>query len=76
MEKLLASLGGDSTDEDLHGILEGMMGQLMSKDVLYDPLKELHENVANGSVRFEIRTTTAQVEGGVSMETYEKKLYA
>ncbi|VDB92416.1 unnamed protein product [Peniophora sp. CBMAI 1063] len=43
LEKLLASLGGDSTDEDLHGILEGMMGQLMSKDVLYDPLKELHE---------------------------------
>lgn len=39
-------------------------------------LKELHESVANGSVRFEIRTTTAQVEGGVSMETYEKKLYA
>lgn len=39
-------------------------------------LKELHECVANGMVRFEIRTASAQLEGGVNMESYEKKLYA
>lgn len=39
-------------------------------------LHELHESVANGTVRFEIRTASAQLEGGVNMETYEKKLYA
>ncbi|KAI1500142.1 IMP dehydrogenase [Biscogniauxia marginata] len=39
-------------------------------------LKELHESVANGTVRFEIRTASAQLEGGVNMESYEKKLYA
>jgi len=39
-------------------------------------LKELHECVANGTVRFEIRTASAQLEGGVNMESYEKKLYA
>jgi IMP dehydrogenase len=39
-------------------------------------LKQLHENVANGTVRFEIRTASAQLEGGVNMESYEKKLYA
>jgi IMP dehydrogenase len=39
-------------------------------------LKELHENVASGAVRFEIRTASAQLEGGVNMESYEKKLYA
>ncbi|KAI0051537.1 Pex19 protein [Auriscalpium vulgare] len=44
LEKLLASLGeGGGDDDALHGILEGMMGQLMSKDVLYEPLKELNE---------------------------------
>lgn len=39
-------------------------------------LQELHESVANGIVRFEIRTASAQLEGGVNMESYEKKLYA
>jgi len=39
-------------------------------------LKELHDSVANGTLRFEIRTASAQLEGGVNMETYEKKLYA
>lgn len=39
-------------------------------------LTELHESVANGTTRFEIRTASAQLEGGVNMENYEKKLYA
>ncbi|KAK4454775.1 inosine-5'-monophosphate dehydrogenase [Podospora aff. communis PSN243] len=39
-------------------------------------LEELHDGVADGTVRFEIRTASAQVEGGVNMESYEKKLYA
>merc|ERR1711939_184104 len=39
-------------------------------------LAELHESVANGTTRFELRTASAQLEGGVNMESYEKKLYA
>ncbi|KAK5658739.1 hypothetical protein OQA88_1548 [Cercophora sp. LCS_1] len=39
-------------------------------------LLELHEGVESGTVRFEIRTASAQLEGGVNMESYEKKLYA
>ncbi|RYP72644.1 hypothetical protein DL770_007931 [Monosporascus sp. CRB-9-2] len=39
-------------------------------------LKELHEGVKEGVVRFEVRTASAQLEGGVNMESYEKKLYA
>ena len=39
-------------------------------------LRELHEGVHAGIVRFEIRTASAQLEGGVNMESYEKKLYA
>lgn len=44
-EKLLAALGenGGESEEELQGMLETMMSQLMSKDVLYEPLKELHE---------------------------------
>lgn len=39
-------------------------------------LNELHESAANGTLRFEIRTASAQLEGNVNMEAYEKKLYA
>lgn len=39
-------------------------------------LTELHEGAAQGIVRFELRTASAQMEGNVNMEAYEKKLYA
>ncbi|KAG6024921.1 hypothetical protein E4U41_001657 [Claviceps citrina] len=39
-------------------------------------LAELHEGAASGLVRFELRTASAQLEGNVNMESYEKKLYA
>jgi IMP dehydrogenase len=39
-------------------------------------LKELHDGVEAGVVRFELRSSSAQVEGNVNMESYEKKLYA
>jgi peroxin-19 len=37
--------GGGENEEELAGFLETMMGQLMSKEILYDPLKELSEKV-------------------------------
>jgi IMP dehydrogenase len=39
-------------------------------------LLDLHQSVAAGETRFELRTASAQLEGGVNMESYEKKLYA
>ncbi|KAG5979896.1 hypothetical protein E4U55_004654 [Claviceps digitariae] len=39
-------------------------------------LTELHEGAASGVVRFELRTASAQLEGNVNMESFEKKLYA
>ncbi|KAI6250654.1 Inosine-5'-monophosphate dehydrogenase [Erysiphe necator] len=37
---------------------------------------ELHHGVVQGITRFELRTASAQLEGGVNMESYEKKLFA
>jgi hypothetical protein len=43
----LGGLGGDAQDEEnLQGMLETMMGQLMSKEVLHEPLKELYEKAS------------------------------
>jgi len=39
----LAALLDSGDDESLQRVLENMMGQLMSKDVLYEPLKELND---------------------------------
>lgn len=39
-------------------------------------LEDLHESASNGVLRFEIRTASAQLEGAVNMESFEKKLYA
>ena len=46
LAKLLASLGNDPNldlegDDELSGILDGMMGQLMTREVLEEPLSEL-----------------------------------
>lgn len=46
LEKLIAQLGSGEADEEFSGILEGMMGSLMSKEILYEPLKELHDKVS------------------------------
>jgi len=49
LAKLLEGLGGDGADpnaeQELTDVLQAMMGQLMSKEVLYEPLKELYEKV-------------------------------
>ena len=55
-ESLLQGVGdlsGDDekSEEELQAMLEAMMGQLMSKDVLYEPLKELHEKVSTRDLR-------------------------
>jgi hypothetical protein len=43
----LAALLDLEDESSLKGLLEGMMGQLMSKEVLYEPLKELNDKVSN-----------------------------
>lgn len=49
LEELFSSLGDlnleDGEGENLESVLEGMMSQLMSKEILYEPLKELHDKV-------------------------------
>ncbi|CAE7230787.1 unnamed protein product [Rhizoctonia solani] len=42
--ELLKQLGeGGEDDETLQGMIQGMMGQLMSKEILYEPLLEMNE---------------------------------
>lgn len=45
LEKLLAEFGEGKTEDELNGLLDGMMSHLMSKDILYEPLKELSDKV-------------------------------
>ncbi len=51
LEALLKDLGMgengglDASEESMDGFFEKMMGQLMSKEVLYEPLKELSDKV-------------------------------
>jgi len=42
----LGGEGGGDSEAELAGFLETMMGQLMSKEILYDPLKELAQGVS------------------------------
>lgn len=46
LARLLGELGEDGEGKGLQSYLDSMMGQLMSKEILYEPLKELHEKVA------------------------------
>jgi IMP dehydrogenase len=47
------------------------------QDIGIPSLREFHAGVESGLVRFEIRTVSAQAEGGITgMQTYEKKLYS
>ncbi|TFK47301.1 Pex19 protein [Heliocybe sulcata] len=44
LKQLSGALGeGEGEDGDMQGLLESMMSQLMSKEVLYEPLKELND---------------------------------
>lgn len=43
--KLGDGVNGMESEEELQGLLENMMSQLMSKAVLYEPLKELSDKV-------------------------------
>ncbi|KAG6875694.1 hypothetical protein C0993_007967 [Termitomyces sp. T159_Od127] len=45
LAELLAKFGKDAgSEEDMTNFLETMMGQLMNKEILYEPLKELSES--------------------------------
>jgi len=47
------------------------------QDIGIKSLTELHEGVANGTVRFELRTASAQAEGNVhGLHSFDKKLYS
>ena len=54
-------MDGVESEDELKGILETMMSQLMSKDVLYEPLKEVHEKVRPPILALYRRPLTARL---------------
>ncbi|PGH12459.1 inosine-5'-monophosphate dehydrogenase [Helicocarpus griseus UAMH5409] len=47
------------------------------QDIGVQSLKELHDGVSKGTVRFELRTVSAQAEGNVhGLHSFDKKLYS
>ncbi|KAG1794291.1 hypothetical protein EV424DRAFT_1353897 [Suillus variegatus] len=44
LEALLSQFGNEG-EEEMQGVLEAMMGQLMGKDILCEPLKELSDKI-------------------------------
>lgn len=46
LKDLLGQEGGEEGDEQLMKLMEGMMGMLVSKDVLYPSLMELRSRVS------------------------------
>jgi peroxin-19 len=70
LAKLLAQLGNDPNldlegDDELSGILDGMMGQLMTREVLEEPLSELASKVS---------LTSDQIKGDVLTIQYPEYL--
>ena len=42
----MGDMSGDEIPEGMEGVLEEMLGALMSKELLYEPLKELSSQVS------------------------------
>ncbi|KDQ23468.1 hypothetical protein PLEOSDRAFT_1072774 [Pleurotus ostreatus PC15] len=70
MAELTSSLKGESGDseEELAGFIENMMTQLMSKEILYDPLQELSQKLPEY-----IKTNSATLPKA-DVERYELQL--
>lgn len=78
LESLLAQLqdmggkfagDGAESEQGLQGVLEAMMSQLMSKEVLYEPLKELHEKASVHSYLTDLRALTWHSSPSISPRT-------
>ncbi|KAG6910341.1 hypothetical protein DXG01_011409 [Tephrocybe rancida] len=78
LEALLASLGGDGeNDEDFAGLMDTMMNELMSKDILYEPIKELADKAHGRRDMLQFPSYLANPPAPISAEDrqrYEQQL--
>jgi len=68
--------GGEEDEAELQGFLEGMMSQLMSKDILYEPLKELSQKFPAYLASPPSTVTTADLERYKSQQIIVNKILA
>ncbi|KAF7367316.1 Inosine-5'-monophosphate dehydrogenase [Mycena sanguinolenta] len=69
--KVAQGVSGDVQDKGKRQVLPAV------SDIGCRSIGELRERVASGTVRFELRTASAQVEGGVhGLNSYKKRLFA
>jgi peroxin-19 len=88
MEDLIGMLGkanldGEGGEEEINSVLMGMMDHLTNKDILYDPMKELHDQFPvwleknketvsqEDRARYELqKTVVAEIVGRFESNTY------
>jgi peroxin-19 len=46
MQEMMRQMEGLADNSEFQGMLEGMMSQLMSKELLYEPMKDLAAKVS------------------------------
>lgn len=51
MGEMMRQLESMADSGEFENLLEGMMQQLMSKELLYEPMKHMAENVSNDTLR-------------------------
>lgn len=74
MMKAVGGLDGDGTEEDFSKMLLGMMEQLTNKEILYEPMKELHDKFPEWMVKNETKTPAADIARYKEQQTYVKEI--
>ncbi|KAG9242590.1 Pex19 protein family-domain-containing protein [Calycina marina] len=77
MMKAMASSGmggGEGTDEDFSKMLLGMMEQLTNKEILYEPMKELHDKFPDWMERNKGKVPEEDMKRYLEQQTYVKEI--
>jgi len=77
MMKAMASSGldsGEGSEEDFSKMLLGMMEQLTNKEILYEPMKELHDKFPDWMVKNEGKVPEEDMKRYIEQQTYVREI--